>query len=186
MRRAARGSGSKPKIVLAGIGTKGDLLPLLALGSELVGRGYACDVLTNQGYADLAQQHGLAFHPVTVPQTNNLVSVQDNLDGHVFPSYAPTFEYFREQLARGEDLLVLNLDECSASNVMCELHGLPLCRIVLAPSKFNSVYRPAWPLNKKLSGPFAMTYQKYRLPQIYARMEQAPSVLGRIKPFRAR
>jgi rhamnosyltransferase subunit B len=186
MRRSARGSGSKPKIVLAGIGTKGDLFPLLALGSELVGRGYACELLTNQGYADLARAHGLAFHPVTVPQTNNLVSVQENLDGHVFPSYAPTYEYFREQLARGEDLLVLNLDECSASNAMCELHGLPLCRIVLAPSKFNSVYRPAWPLNEKLSGPFAHTYQKYRLPQIYARMEQAPFVLGRINPFRAR
>jgi rhamnosyltransferase subunit B len=186
MQRAARGSGSKPKIVLAGIGTKGDLFPLLALGSELGARGYACELLTNQGYAELAQRHGLAFHPVTVPQTNNLVSVQENLDGHVFPSYAPTFEYFREQLARGEDLIVINLDECSASNAMCELHGLPLCRIVLAPSKFNSVYRPAWPLNEKLAGPLANTYRKYRLPQIYARMEAAPFVLGRINPFRAR
>ncbi len=186
MRSVAGRSRSKPKVVLAGIGTKGDLFPLLALGSELAQRGYACDLLTNQGYAGLAQRHGLAFHPVTVAQTNNLVSVQDNLDGHVFPSYAPTFEYFREQVARGEDLLVVNLDECSASNALCELHGLPLCRIVLAPSKFNSVYRPAWPLNKKLDGPLAATYRRYRLPQIYARMEQAPFVLGRINPFRAR
>jgi rhamnosyltransferase subunit B len=57
---------------------------------------------------------------------------------------------------------------------------------VLAPSKFNSVYRPAWPLNRKLQGPLAATYRRYRLPQIYARMEQAPFVLGRINPFRAR
>jgi rhamnosyltransferase subunit B len=186
MRGGALGSGSKPKIVLAGIGTKGDLFPLLALGRELARRGYACDLLTNQGYESLALSHGLGFHPVTVPQTNNIVSIQANLDGHVFPSYAPTFEYFQHQRARGEALLVLNLDECSASNAMCELYGLPLCRVVLAPSKFNSVYRPAWPLKAKLEGPFAATYRRYRLPQIYARMEQAPFVLGRINPFRAR
>jgi rhamnosyltransferase subunit B len=186
MRRAALGSGSKPKIVLAGIGTKGDLFPLLAVGSELAQRGYACDLLTNQGYGELARRHGLGFHPVTVPQSNNLVSIQENLDGHVLPSYATTFEYFRAQRASGEGLLVVNLDECSASNVMCELYRLPLCRIVLAPSKFNSVYRPAWPLNKKLKGPLPITYQRYRLPQIYARMDQAPSLLDRINPFRAR
>jgi UDP:flavonoid glycosyltransferase YjiC (YdhE family) len=177
--------GRRRKIVLAGIGTKGDLFPLLGLGRELTRRGYACDLLSNRGYEGLAESHGLGFRAVTIPQTNNLVSGRDNLDQHVFPSYLPTFEYFTEQLARGEQLAVINLDECSASNVMAERHALPLCRISLAPSAFRSVHRPVYPLNRKLEGPFAHTYRLYRLPQIYARMDAAPFLLGRINPYRA-
>jgi UDP:flavonoid glycosyltransferase YjiC (YdhE family) len=177
---------SKPKIVLAGIGTKGDLFPLLGLGRELTRRGYRCDLLSNRGYEALAEGHGLGFRAVTVPQTNNLVSGRENLDDHIFPSYLPTFEYFAAELQRGERLAVVNLDECSASNLVCERFGLPLCRVTLAPSAFRSVHRPAWPLNEKLKGPMANTYRLYRLPQIYSRMERAPFVLGRINPFRER
>jgi rhamnosyltransferase subunit B len=173
------------KIVLAGIGTKGDLFPLLGLGRELTRRGYACDLLSNRGYDSLAEGHGLGFRAVTVPQTNNLISGRDNLDEHVFPSYLPTFDYFAEQLARGERLAVINLDECSASNLMAERHDLPLCRVTLAPSAFRSLHRPPYPLHRKLQGPFAHTYRLYRLPQIYARMDAAPFVVGRINPYRA-
>jgi len=177
---------SKGRVVLAGIGTRGDVLPLVALGAELVRRGYSCDLLSNAGYEALAARHGLSFRAVTVAQTNNLVSARDNLDQHVFPSYDPTFAHFDELHRRGERPIVINLDECSASNPMSELYGLPVCRLVLAPSRFNSVFRPAWPLNEKLRGPLANTYRLYRLPQIYARMERAPFVLGRINPFRQR
>jgi UDP:flavonoid glycosyltransferase YjiC (YdhE family) len=171
--------------VLSAIGTKGDLFPVLALGSELVRRGYVCDLLSNDGYRALAREHGLRFFPVTVEQTNNLVPGRANLEQYVFPSYPPTFRYFEQEMARGSDLLVVNLDECSASNAACEKYALPLCRIVLAPSKFNSVFRPAWPLNAKVRGPLAATYRRYRLPQIYERSEQSPFLIGRINSYRA-
>jgi UDP:flavonoid glycosyltransferase YjiC (YdhE family) len=67
---------TQPKIVLAGIGTKGDLLPLLALGRELVQRGHPCHLLGNEGTAALAASHELGFTPVTVEQTDNTVSNQ--------------------------------------------------------------------------------------------------------------
>jgi len=177
---------SKPKIVLAGIGTKGDLFPLLGLGRELSRRGYVCDLVSNQGYEALADAHGLGFRAVTVAQVNNLVSGRDNLENHVLPSYLPTFEYFAEQLRSGEHLAVVNLDECSASNHMCERYGLPLCRVTLAPYAFRSVYRPAWPLSKKMRGPFANTYRLYRLPQIYSQMDGSPFALSRVNTLRER
>jgi rhamnosyltransferase subunit B len=176
----------KPKVVLAAIGTKGDLFPVLALGRELVRRGYRCDLLSNQGYEQLAEAHGLGFRAVALAQTNNRVSGGETLNRIVFPSYPPTFEYFSEQLQRGERLAVVNLDECSATNLMCELHGLPLCRVVLAPVVFRSLHRPPWPLNAKLKGRFANTYRLYRLPRIYALFEQAPLSLGPINGFRER
>jgi rhamnosyltransferase subunit B len=171
---------------LAGIGTKGDILPLLGLGAELARRGFACDLLGNRGYESLAQSHGLGFRAVTCAQINNLVSGRENLDAHVFPSYEPTFEYFAEQLARREQLLVINLDHFSASNLMAERHGLPLCRVSLAPSAFRSLQRPAYPLSEKLRGPLAHTYRRYVLPQLYARQDADPFVLGRINPYRVR
>src|SRR5688572_27733867 len=116
----------RPKIVLAGIGTKGDLFPLVALGRELVRRGYRCDLLSNEGAEGYAHSAGLGYRAVTVAQTNNMVDLAENLEGHVFPSYEPTFEYFAREIARGERLAVVNLDECSASNFMSELYQLPL------------------------------------------------------------
>jgi rhamnosyltransferase subunit B len=172
------------ELVFAGIGTKGDVFPLLGLGEEMARRGHACQLLANAPYGELARRHGMGFTPVTVEQSNNLVSGRENFEHHVFPSYAPTFEYFRERMALGRRLTVINLDEYSASNLMCELYSLPLCRIHLAPHSIKSVLRPPWPHNKKLEGPLSATYRRYRLPQIYKWAAESPYVVSRINEYR--
>ncbi len=184
MTHATANPSQAPKVVFCATGTKGDLFPVLALGRELVSRGYECELLANEGYEALARESGLAFHAVTVPQTNNLVAGIDNLDHHIMPSYGPTLAYFEREARRGRSLVVVNLEACSGSNLAAELHGIPVCRLVLAPSRFRSVYRPSWPLSLKLRGPLARTYQRYRLPQVYHRMDRAPVALSRINPFR--
>ncbi len=181
---AAASRNQAPRVVFCATGTKGDLFPVLALGREMVSRGYECELLANQGYDALARENGLAFHAVTVPQTNNLVAGVDNLDHHIMPSYGPTLAYFERESRRGRPLVVVNLEACSGSNLAAELHGIPVCRLVLAPSRFRSVHRPSWPLSLKLRGPLARTYQRYRLPQVYHRMDRAPVALSRINPFR--
>lgn len=186
MRLVEATAGSRPrlKFVLAGIGTKGDVFPLLALGRELVSRGHPCDLLSNEGYAELAQQHGLSFCPVTTSQTNNLVSGRENLEQHVFPSYAPTFAYFAEQTRRATPLAIVNLDGCSASNLMCDRYALPSCRIYVQPQGIASVLRPPWPFRKKLEGRLSATYKKYGLPQIYAQRSAPPYLIARINDYR--
>ena len=54
---------TQPKIALAGIGTKGDLFPLLALGRELVQRGHQCHLLGNEGAAALPRATGWGSRP---------------------------------------------------------------------------------------------------------------------------
>jgi rhamnosyltransferase subunit B len=174
------------KFVLAGIGTKGDLLPLAALGGALRRRGHACDLLTNENYAALARQHDLGFHVVTVPQTTNLVSGRDNLEQHVFPSYEPTFAYFRKQVARGEPLAVINLDAMSASNLMCDRLGLLSCRVFLQPSTIPSLLRPPYPYNERIAGRLSAAYRKHRLPRIYRDRNESPYLVRRINEYRAR
>jgi rhamnosyltransferase subunit B len=176
---------TKPKIVLAGIGTKGDLLPLLALGRELVRRGHQCHLLGNEGAAALAASHGLGFTPVTVEQTDNTVSDQDNLEHHVFPSYRPTADYFREQMARTQPLVVVNSSAYCATNLSCEKYGLPVCRVHLAPNNLRSLIRPPWPYREKLEGPLAATYRKYFLPDLFARLNRSRLFIPALNPFRA-
>jgi UDP:flavonoid glycosyltransferase YjiC (YdhE family) len=102
----------------------------------------------------------------------------------VFPSYEPTFEYFAREIARGERLAVVNLDECSASNFMCERYQLPLCRMVLAPSRFDSLARPAWPFHERPIWPFSVMLER-GLKRIYQRKDLAPPLLRRMNQFRA-
>lgn len=176
---------SQPKIVLAGIGTKGDLLPLLALGRELVQRGHRCHLLGNEGTGDLARSHGLGFTPVTVEQTDNTVSNQENLDHHIFPSYRPTADYFREQAALAQPLVVVNSSAYCASNLSCEKYGLPVCRIHLAPNNLRSLIRPPWPYREKLEGRFAASYRKYFFPDLFGRINRSRLFIPALNPFRA-
>jgi rhamnosyltransferase subunit B len=175
---------SKPKIILAGIGTKGDVFPLLALGCELVQRGYEAHLLGNDGAGELAAQHGLGFTSVTVEQTDNTVSAQDNLDHHVFPSYGPTADFFREQVARGQPLVVVNSSHYCATNPVCEKYGLPVFRVHLAPNGIRSLIRPPWPYREKLEGPLAATFRKYFLPNLYANWDRSTLLMPGVSRFR--
>jgi rhamnosyltransferase subunit B len=176
---------SKPKVVLAGIGTKGDYFPLLALGRELVQRGYAVHLLSTEGAGTLAASHGLGFTAVAAEQTDNTVSIQDNLAHHVLPSFAPTQRYFREQVAFGQQMVVVNLAEFSATNLACELYGLPVCRLYLAPNRIGSLIRPPWPFRDAVEGRLATTCRKHWLPQIYSKMAHSPLFISALNPLRA-
>lgn len=172
------------KFVFAGIGTKGDVLPLLALAEELQRRGHACDVLANDVFAEQAHNRGLGFLGVTTEQKNNLVDHDANLDGHIMPSYEPTKHYFREQVRHGMNLIVINLDEFSASNAMCELYGLTLCRVHLAPTRIRSLIAPPWPGPRMLAGPLGSMFRKFTLPRLYSQMAKSESFLTRCNPHR--
>lgn len=174
----------RTKFVLCGIGTIGHLLPLLALGKELVRRGHECDLLSNRGNEARAREHGLGFRGVTDAQTNNLVSGRQNLEEHVFPSYPPVCEHLRSEATTGRPLMVVNLDEFCASNPMCELLNLPLCRIHLTPDRFRSLERPPWPHCDNVLGAGGARYRRETLPQIYRRHDRARYLLARFNDHR--
>ncbi len=176
---------AKPKIVLAGIGTKGDLFPLLALGRELAERGHCCHLLGNEDARALAASHGLGFTPVTAEQSDNTVSLQENLEHHIFPSYRPTADYFRKQVVLGQPLVVVNSSPACASNLSSERYGLPVCRIHLAPNSIRSLIRPPWPWREKLEGPLASTFRKHFLPDLFAKLNRSRVFIPALQPFRA-
>jgi UDP:flavonoid glycosyltransferase YjiC (YdhE family) len=174
----------RPKFILAGIGTKGDLFPLVALAEELRGRGHRCAVLANRGFDDYVTSRGLEFVPVAPPQENNHMSGRANLMDHVFPSFAPTFEYFRKEHQANDDWVVVNLDYCSATNLMCELYRLPLCRLHLAPWLLQSLLQPAWPYNKRTEDKLGEAYRRFTLPGVYEKFYEAPFLVHHLNKYR--
>jgi hypothetical protein len=169
------------KFVFAGIGTKGDSLPMLALGRELVNRGHRCDLLGNASYGGLAEQSRMGFVPVTIDQTNNLLSAFDDLEHHVLPSYEATFQYFDTQIRAGERPFVVNWNHFSASNLMCERYELPLCRLYLSPYFVKSVVAPPQPYARNRDVQPGVAAARYDVNRIYERMSRFPYFISRVR-----
>ncbi len=155
------------RFVFAGTGTTGDMLPLLSLATALAARGYECHMLGSAPFAAQAEAEGIQFGVIAPAQCNDDTAVEHNFGNYVFPAYQPTFDYFAAKLSDARRTVVVNLDVYSASNLLCELHGLPLCRLYLAPSKFLSYAAPPWPLEAAVEGTVGASFRRFALPRIY-------------------
>lgn len=173
------------KLVFNGTGTRGDLLPMLAMAAEMQGRGHACHVLGNDSVEALARQLGVPFTAVAPAQTNNLTSVEGNFGRHVFASYRPTFDFIEAELARGTKLCVVNPEHYAASTLMAERYGLPLCRFTLTPYRMVSLVTPHWPWSERARGRLGVTFRRYVLPGLYAERYDNPFIVTRMNEFRA-
>lgn len=183
--RRLRSAHMAPKFVFSGTGTRGDLLPMFALASELQRRGHGCHVLANEPSGELARKFGVPFTSTAPAQVNNLTGTEAAFGNHVFPSYRPSFELIEAELAGGRELIIVNNEYYAGSTLMAERHQLPLCRLTLAPFRIFSMEQPFYPLSEKLRGPFAHTYRRYVLPRMREQRYGHPYVLSRLNTFRA-
>ncbi len=173
------------KFVFSGTGTRGDLLPMLAMASELQARGHSCHVLGNAPAASLARQLGVPFTAIAPAQTNNLVEVEENFGNIVFPSYQPTFDFIERELARGTELVLVNPESYAASTLMAERHGLPLVRFTLAPFRISSLEAPYYPLSEAVKGWLGKYVRRHVLPGVLERRYTHPYILRRMNEFRS-
>ncbi|MET0410488.1 MAG: glycosyltransferase [Polyangiaceae bacterium] len=173
------------KFVLSSIGSQGDLLPILGLAKALVERGQRCLMLGGSAVAARAAALGVDYCAVAPVQTDNLVHWQEMFDRDIAPSYAPTFRAFQHELQQGHDLVVVNRTNYSATTLMCELYGLPLVRILLAPFEIRSCVEPPMPLRVPARGKLGTAFKRYQLPKIYDAIERDPHALKGINAQRA-
>lgn len=133
------------RFIFTVVGTRGDVLPLLAIAKEVMSRGHSVHVLANDWAAPLAQAQSLPFTTIAPTYKTNLGGVEENFGKYVFPSYAPTFRFFESERLNGSRPVVVNLNACSASSHVCELDELPLCRLVTSPFFLPSTTAPSQP-----------------------------------------
>lgn len=159
-------------VVVASVGTHGDVLPYVALGRALAVRGHRVTLAANENFGDLAQRLGLGFVSlVSQAETDELL---DNPDlWHPLKSGLIGARWGRElirrqydllaELAQGEDVVLAPSVALLAARLVQETHGCPLATIYHIPWTIASSIEPpvmtgGWTLPKWAPRPLQHFY----------------------------
>jgi rhamnosyltransferase subunit B len=145
---------SARRIVLATIGSRGDLYPLLAIGRSLVGRGHQVMIAAPERNRQLILDAGIEFHPLRPDPALDadnpiLESVAPNKRGAGFAVQKLIYPFvedtYRDLLSAGQgaDLMVF---PCFIfpGPMAAERLGIPWAVIHAAPGTLYSVYDPPY------------------------------------------
>ncbi len=141
------------QVVIYALGTGGDIDPMVALGIELMRRGYRVSFLTNDYFQARVSAAGLEFisvgtleqyhlgNSVTAWESRNHV---DNFEHYHAPAFEPAFNYVKSLV--GKKVLVLALGEENGAAAAAEKFGLPYVKMLLSPNIVFSAYSPPAPM----------------------------------------
>jgi UDP:flavonoid glycosyltransferase YjiC (YdhE family) len=134
------------RIVLCGVGSQGDIQPLLGLGAALRGRGHDVTLCAGADYADAAASAGLAFHSMG-RSIRDLVNRQG--EGLFNPARfaVAAIPMLREMLdsllvaTEGADLVVGGA-ACFVGPTAAGVHGARYCWAIFAPGTLPTALVP--------------------------------------------
>ncbi|HKO92317.1 MAG TPA: nucleotide disphospho-sugar-binding domain-containing protein, partial [Polyangiaceae bacterium] len=154
------------------------------LARELLDRGQQVTVLGTDWAASRAQAQSIPFESIAPTIVSNLGGVEECFGRYVFPSYAPTFRFFDRALQRRERLVVVNWTNCASSTLMCERHGLELCRLVAAPYFLPSLVAPPQPWASQIRPGSSASQARSMLLASYAQYYAQPFILEHLNAHR--
>jgi rhamnosyltransferase subunit B len=172
----------RPRFVFEGVGSRGDIAPLIEIAAELVRRGHEAHVLGNQRFEAEAIARGVTFTATTTRAVVCRGDERYDRGTYLFPALDQVAGFFRQAPARPS--LVVNIDRFSASNLLCEAYGHAAVRLHLSPFKIRSLVRPPWPLSRRCEGPLGQAYLKYTLPRFYEACDNDPRIVRHINQQR--
>ncbi len=136
-------------IIFTSVGTGGDVLPVLRVGSRLKTRGHDVTLLTHICYAELAAEAGLDFAALDNaaeyarsiedgPLVNTPQSIPEFLRRHYFSRVPLEVELIRQR-QRGSDTILVARDLFdTGARIASEILGIPLQWMFVAPSQLSS------------------------------------------------
>lgn len=138
------------KIVIATIGSLGDLHPAMALALELKARGHQVALATSEVYREKIEQTGVNYHSLhpNLPENPEILEklwhptqgAEFFLRNLIFPALSETYADLTD-VVEGCDLLIANGIIFPASLVSEKL-GIPWILYELQPASFFSIYDP--------------------------------------------
>jgi rhamnosyltransferase subunit B len=156
------------EIVACTLGTRGDILPFLALCQPFVKSGCKVTVLTNGNWRGLVEDIGAEFHEIADPDPpQNARDDAGFYRTNTFPSFARSFSLIREKVTRNPNCLLIYRANMLGAECAAEKFRLPSVKVALQPSAINSVERPPWPLTSWVQGPFAALARNVVIPAVY-------------------
>lgn len=139
------------RILLASVGSYGDVFPFLALGEKLQARGHDVTILTSGYFTNLVEKSGLKVAPVgTSDQYRSYVSNPDLLHPYrglmltrrmLLSIIEPIYEYLRDEW-QVDGSLVASSPYCMAARIAEEKLHIPLVTICPAPIAMGSKVDP--------------------------------------------
>ncbi|MBD2099650.1 nucleotide disphospho-sugar-binding domain-containing protein [Leptolyngbya sp. FACHB-261] len=144
------------RIVLATVGSFGDLHPYLAIALELKARGHQPIIVTTEFYRTKIEAEGLEFHPmrpnISPEGEQSREWFKRSMDAQrgteyvvrelFLPHLRDSYEDMKSALQNGADLVVTHPLTWGA-RLLAEKRGLPWVSSVLAPISFTSAYDPS-------------------------------------------
>jgi rhamnosyltransferase subunit B len=138
------------KILIATLGSYGDVYPIIGLGRQLKRRGHSVVLLTNPFFESLAAKYALEFVPIgTAPEYERFShhpdlfdprrSLRVFFDSLILPNIRTAYERLRECVQPGKTVVVSSILVFGARLVQ-EKHHVPNATLHLAPMAFKSAY----------------------------------------------
>lgn len=178
--------------VIYALGTGGDIDPMVALGIELLRRGYSVSFLSNDYFQPRIVAAGCEFISVgTVEQYHQGNSVSawesrnhvDNFEHYHAPAFEPAFNYVKN--LAGKQVVVLVLGEENGAAVAAEKFGLPFIKLLLSPNLIFSAYSPPAPMKWAIPKPIPRFIVRFLLRRnrktrfkVFCRMEHTQAYLA--------
>jgi len=140
------------KVLLAGLGSAGDVFPFFGLAQDLMSRGHVVELLVNPVHAPVAAAYGLPMHPVgTVMQVEQTLAhpkLWHPVDGLgvmwrylLRPAVRPVFDRIR-QVAANERCVVVATPLAFGARVAQESLGVTLISAYTAATLLRSCENP--------------------------------------------
>ena len=139
------------RIILASLGTDGDIFPYVGVGAQLKARGHQIMLIAGEPYRSLAATHGFAFEPlITAEETRQWLGHPDFW--HPLKT-APLCAKWGARLierqyallarhAAGPDAVLVSQPAVFAATLVHEKFGTPLVQLLLQPGLIPSVIAP--------------------------------------------
>jgi len=138
------------RVILASVGTDGDVFPYVGLGAELRSRGHQVILAASAHYESLARVHGFSFHALVSAEENNELFGDPDFWNPV--KTAPLMArwsvrfiqrqyYLLSKLIVGDTTLVAS-PGVFAAGLVHEKHGIPLVNLILQPWMIPSSIAP--------------------------------------------
>jgi len=148
-------------ILVATLGSYGDVYPMVGLAVELKRRGHAVTLFTNPFFDNLARQYHLDFVPIgTLDEYAQFASHPALFDPRagisvffrtlIVPSIRSAYERLLEGMQPGKTVIVSSIT-VFASRLIQEKHGVPMVTVHVAPLAIKSAYE--MPKNAMVSFP---------------------------------
>lgn len=135
------------QLIMVGIGSYGDVYPLVGLGSALKNRGHHVTMLANAYFKRIANEAGLAFKAIGSTSEYQEFSATLNrrrpiniLCDHLYlRPMRPVYDYLTASVDPLDTIIVCNISALGA-RLAREKHGIPMVSVNTSPMMFMSSY----------------------------------------------